>query len=797
MKTLSCLSFLLLLFAPVAMVAQHLHTTIQPVEPQPLLAQALRLNEALSFLGSPLSAADSRRLKAMANQKADAHTAEQIQQILDPYCLAVVTINPEERVSVDRGAAQPILVQNGWTSFLVKVYNQAGITAPLQVQSPQGKPLLHGSANEQHPLPQHVITPGQAAGRFAETMIYRNRPLSPNLSGLALEYVVLQIYSKDKGRREIELGFHAGKGSQDIRFRNSIPLLCTIRPAVLVRLNVRDADGSPAMASFTITDGIERILPDTARNPGDVNYLYQLAENEYGVLSKQLKGIYPLPSRRLAATDSFPDFFFEPQIYRAHREYVQLPPGHYRVRFTRGPAYITQYQDLDVPAGIDSMEASFSLKRWIDLSSMGWYSGDHHVHAAGCSHYESPEEGVSPAAMFRQVQGEDLNVAALLSWGPGWYYQKQFFTGAVNPLSTRSHIIRYDVEVSGFPSSHAGHLDLLGLQEDDYPGTTKIEEWPSWTLPVLQWAKQQGAITAYAHSGWGLQPVQPVDSLPNYRMPAMDGIGANEYIVAVTENAVDLYSAGDTPAPWELNMWYHTLNCGFRPRLSGETDFPCIFDERIGMARSYFKPDNKLGYDSYLDALKKGRSYVSDGRAHIIDFTVNGLEMGTHNSELRLAAPGTLSISARIAAYLPAEQDEEGAGIAHRPLDEPPYWHLERARIGRTRKVPVELIVNGTVAGRTEITADGKIQPLHFTCTASRSCWVALRVLPSVHTNPVFVLVNGQPVAVRKSAAWCRQAVDRCWQMKQNGIRPSERSAAEAAYNQARRVYDALIREGE
>ena len=52
-------------------------------------------------------------------------------------------------------------------------------------------------------------------------------------------------------------------------------------------------------------------------------------------------------------------------------------------------------------------------------------------------------------------------------------------------------------------------------------------------------------------------------------------------------------------------MWYHTLNCGFTTRLSGETDFPCIFDERVGMARSYFKPEGSLSYDSYVDAIKK------------------------------------------------------------------------------------------------------------------------------------------------------------------------------------------------
>ena len=106
------------------------------------------------------------------------------------------------------------------------------------------------------------------------------------------------------------------------------------------------------------------------------------------------------------------------------------------------------------------------------------------------------------------------------------------------------------------------------------PGTTKIEEWPSWTLPVFSWAKSQNAVTGYAHSGWGLgTDLSQQTQLPNYVLPKMDGIGANEYIVTVTQNVVDFYSAGDTPAPWELNMWYHTLNCGFTTRLERRNRF--------------------------------------------------------------------------------------------------------------------------------------------------------------------------------------------------------------------------------
>ena len=85
-------------------------------------------------------------------------------------------------------------------------------------------------------------------------------------------------------------------------------------------------------------------------------------------------------------------------------------------------------------------------------------------------------------------------------------------------------------------------------------------------------------MVGFSHSGWGLQV--PATTLPTYDMPKFDGIGANEYIVDVVHGACDFISAVDTPVVWELNIWYHTLNCGYTCRISGETDFPCIYGEQ-------------------------------------------------------------------------------------------------------------------------------------------------------------------------------------------------------------------------
>ncbi|HEX8187315.1 MAG TPA: CehA/McbA family metallohydrolase [Pyrinomonadaceae bacterium] len=734
----------------------------EAAELQPLAAQARRVAEALELLGEPLGAADVRALELALEDKDEARAVASIERVLDRRALVHVQISPESRVSVTRGAAPAKLVERGWRCFLVKVRNEAGVTAQLRASSPQALPVYARGVSDipggfsLDPRPKQKITPGEVAGRWLELSMFDKPPLEAKLSGLAVEYRVIQLHSRDRGRREARLGFDVGAGSQDIGFRNDAPVLFECLPSKDVTLRVLDERGRPTTASFVIRDPQGRQ--------------------------------YPAKTKRLA-----PDFSFHPQVYRADGERVRLPAGTYAVEFTRGPEYVRQRETLTVGAGPGPERWSFRLRRWIDAASMGWYSGDHHIHAAGCSHYEAPTQGVLPKDMIRHIVGEGLNVGDVLTWGPCYYYQKQFFEGAVNKLSTPENLMRYDVEVSGFPSSHAGHLTLLGLKDQDYPGAETIEEWPTWDLPVLKWAKAQGAAVGFAHSGWGLEV--RTQELPNYEVPRFDGIGANEYVVDVTHDAVDFISAADTPAVWELNVWYHTLNSGFRTRIAGETDFPCIYGDRVGMGRSYVQLGGALEYDAWVKGLREGRSYVSDGRSHLLDFKVDGLAVGTRGSELRLPGPRRVRVTARVAALLDERPDETLRARRH---DQTPYWDLERARVGDTREVPLEVVVNGRAVAGRRVTADGSLQDVAFEVNLERSSWVALRILPSSHTNPVFVVVGGKPVrASRRSAEWCLKAVDQCWGQKSPQISDRERPDAERAYEHARRVYRRIAGECE
>jgi hypothetical protein len=399
--------------------------------------------------------------------------------------------------------------------------------------------------------------------------------------------------------------------------------------------------------------------------------------------------------------------------------------------------------------------------------------------------------------MIRHCLGEDLKVGACLTWGPCFDYQKRFFTGRPDAVSLPPYLLRYDVEVSGFGSHVSGHLCLLRLKEQMYPGGESKDHWPTLGLNTLRWAKKQGAVCGPAHSGAGLTqftgerveggregPVPPgferSGPLPTFRIPRYNGIGANEFVVDITHDvpgpagtpipAVDFISTMDTDRTAELNMWYHALNCGFRTRASGETDFPCITGERVGKGRVYVKLDGAIDYGQWCQSISDGRSYVSDGSVHLMGLTATAggksAEMGVAGSEMNLDGPQKVTVTTKAAAR------KDGKSVA------------------------VELVVNGYPVAKQEIAGDGSIRDVTFTADIAKSSWVAVRSFPSAHTNPIFVMVGGKPIRVSKSdAEWCLRGVDQCWSQKKRTYAAQEMADAEAAYEHARKVYRKILNE--
>jgi len=724
--------------------------------PQPVLEGFARLTEALARAGEPFPASPLAQIERLiANGQLD-DAARAALELLSLRVLLEVSITAEARVSVRRRMPQADLIQGGWRLYLVRVLNPALVPGKLGASSPQALPPF--SVGDAPPT-----TRGDAALRWLSLDVHDIAPLDALLDPEPVSFKILRLYARDAGRRSAVIAMDIGVGTGDIGGRDRVAVGFDCRPARQVRIGMLDHDGTPVTGSLKITDAQGRVLPS--------------------------------PTHRAP-----PDMFFQHRIYRADGQTVLLPAGDYTVEYGRGPEYLLQTQKLHVPAATAAttarvaaaapVQARFRLQRWTDPAARGWLSGDHHIHAAGCAHYTSPEEGVGAESIAPQVRGEGLAIASVLTWAPGFYHQKLNFTGSDNAESSAAHRIHYDLEVSGFPSSHCGHLALLRMKAMDYPDTNRVQQWPSSNAPVLRWAREQGAVTGYAHAGVGLWAGSA--ELPNYRMPAFDGIGANDYIVTLPEGLVDFLSVCNNPPAGEMTIWYHTLNCGLRSRIAGETDWPCFFEESVGMGRSYVKLDGPLEYGAWCEGLRRGRSYVSEGRAHLLDFRVNGVGVG--GADVALAAPGEVTVEVDFVARLAPQMNAGTEALrALAPLDKP-YWHIERARIGATRSVALELVVNGRTVQTLSVPADEAVHSLRFNTLVDSSCWIALRVMNAAHTNPVWVDVGGRPVAVKRSAQWCRDAVDVCWNQKVKRIREGERAEEAALYDRARRFYERLLK---
>lgn len=400
-------------------------------------------------------------------------------------------------------------------------------------------------------------------------------------------------------------------------------------------------------------------------------------------------------------------------------------------------------------------------------------------------------------------------------------------------------VLKYGVEVSGFGSQALGHVNLLNLRDQTYPGSdgTKVRGWPTWTTPLMLWAKTQGAVTGYAHSANGLgvdaeactsrlfaaldreakgyftkddaaaaawplpEPFAALDAdadgrvmaaelrkgadrqlqrLPNLNIPEMNGIGAQEICVTTALGVCDFISAMDTNRVQEWDCWYHILNCGFPLKASGETDFPCITGSRVGQGRMYVHLGrvDAVDYAAFCRGIAAGRSYVSDGYAHCFGLALGD---GTLGDTVKATAGATLPLVANVAfdPDMPL-----GTAIGGGPP------------AGRTRMV--ELVVNGQVADKREVPADRRLHEVRFDVPIHRSAWVALRSFPQLHTNPVFVSVDGKPVrGSKESAMWCVGVIERLWEVRGKGIAESERPQAERAFREAIDVYSRIASEAD
>jgi hypothetical protein len=202
---------------------------IEGVDAQTLRLQCRQLLDVLAKTKASLPKETEPELRDLVtdDKKAgDEAAGEKIQKLLNTQCLVAVSINPESRVKAARGPRSAELVVGKESVFLIRLLNEAGVTHPLSVESPQ---MRKPSESSKEKWLEASICSVPFRDLRMEKEGSRTEQEEPKLSGQKLEYLLLRLRAHETGKREATLVFDVGQGTQDLGFRAEVPILFTIK----------------------------------------------------------------------------------------------------------------------------------------------------------------------------------------------------------------------------------------------------------------------------------------------------------------------------------------------------------------------------------------------------------------------------------------------------------------------------------------------------------------------------------------------------------------------------------------
>ena len=410
----------------------------------------------------------------------------------------------------------------------------------------------------------------------------------------------------------------------------------------------------------------------------------------------------------------------------------------------RGTEYAPLHQTLYAPVqGV--VEVDLLLRRWIDLPQENWYPGNTHIH------YDELES--RPEERLRlEPEVNDLSTTAIsiLQRGQIPYASNKFPIGFMIDFSTDHRQVDCGEE-SRHNSGHGGYghvmlLNLRNLVEPASRGDLVSAFDPDYPplCHACDDARTQGGIVIWCHNGRGLEA------------PVAAGLGK-----------LDAFNLFD-PC-WkdvEYDIWYRLLNCGIRLPASTGSDWYVCSNNRV-----YVQTEDSFTYSSWLEGLRAGRTFITNGPALWLEVEGEG--------------PGAqIAVSDRASVVVKWR--------SHYPLDR------------------IEVVHDGEVACARELreTAESREGAWVVDVNLEGDGWIAARVFGSArdsfrqavyaHTSPVY-LGSGLPVAKVGAAAECfRRGIEESSALiERDGrfARDEQREEVLHLFNEGREVYAKLEKE--
>lgn len=414
---------------------------------------------------------------------------------------------------------------------------------------------------------------------------------------------------------------------------------------------------------------------------------------------------------------------------------VKLPAGEYRYEIERGPEYASAKKTFIVKSG-ETLSVAETLRRLTDLSREGWWSGETHIHRA---------EADVPLLM----RAEDLHIGVAITW----WNDRNVWKGKAPP---QQPVERFDTnrfwDVMGGEDERGGGALLFTHLREPLPIVGSRRESPA-SAKWLAEAKSAGAWVDAEKPFWWDFPLWLASG-------KLDSVGlANNHMnrTRVLDNEAwgrprdrERLAGPHGNGLWTQELYYHTLNCGFRlPPSAGSASG--VLPNPVGYNRVYAHLDGDLTWETWWEALRAGRVFVTNGPL---------LRMKANDRR-----PGHV-----FKADGPIEIKLEGSLDSREPI------------------ATVELVRNGKVE---------KIQ-LPARIKVDRSAWFLIRAVADVpetfrfaSTGPWYVEVAGQPPHVSRSSSefFLRWTDERIEQLRKAPLSDEERRDVLKYHDESRRFW--------
>ena len=493
--------------------------------------------------------------------------------------------------------------------------------------------------------------------------------------------------SNQHGLSDLRLLRTFGGEEKRIEIRNRV----WKRPMGTLEITVRDGDAGPATEAkvmLTAADG-------KAWAPSDAYH-------------------------RIGIRALFADFFHTTGTFR-----LELPVGEARLTVMKGFERLPVNRTVVIQDGRVA-RADIVLERITNLKAQGWYSGSDHVHMNyGGNLHNTPENLLFMAA------AEDLDVVGeKVANKDNRIFDHQYWTGGYDEKrSTSERLLSFGEE---FRPPFYGHINFINLTKHllspfttGYEGTAIESLYPSNT-DMFRLGRKQGALSGHVHpfssdpesAGWHARGF-PIDL----------ALGSFDYLEVMT---------GAEYARYTSRVWHQALNCGFRVTPSGGEDSISNLHRTpaLGAARFYAYLGDKLEWSRWLDAIREGRTFFTNGP--LVRLEVNGEGPG---GEIRLpAGGGSVEITANLQTAFPVDR--------------------------------LELISRGEVIKSIPLENGGRQAFWRGSIPIERSGWLTLRALSDKPVPPVddtrlhaetaaiYTLVGDEPIRSRADAEYFIHWID-------------------------------------